>query len=347
MIRLEPLAPTETPPPGGAYSCSPAWANLCRGLYSYDLREYRLVRGAEILGGFSCAVVRSSLFGTRLISLPFSDEPGLWLRPGAAVSAQELAALRGAVAGVLDGLAAETAADYAELRGADALFPQEEPGFVSAAPYLRLVLDTSRPYEDLRKNFHSNLIKNLRKAGKSVAVQESRDPAAFAAVYPIYLRQLRRFGSPPLPAAHFEALLRAGMGRLYTASVGGRPAAFLFALVWDKTFYADVNAGLPEYETWFPKIRLFDETIRLACREGLRAYDFMRTRAGSGVHEHKKKWGGSELPIKYYYRVYKKGKELRLDPEQARFALPRLLLRRAPLALLKAVGPLLRRHAGK
>ncbi|OGR79104.1 MAG: hypothetical protein A2X32_11325 [Elusimicrobia bacterium GWC2_64_44] len=347
MIRLEPLSPAETPPPGGAYPASPAWAALCRGLYGYDLREFRIMRGSETLGGFSCAVVRSAVFGTRLISLPFSDEPGLRLRPGAALSPTETAALRAAVAGTLDALAAETAADYAELRGADALFPQEDPLFVSAAPYLRLVLDTSRPYEELRGNFHSNLIKNLRKAGKGVAVAESRDPAAFAAVYPIYLRQLRRFGSPPLPAAHFEALLSAGLGRLYTASVRGRAAAFLFALVWDGTFYADVNAGLPEYETWFPKIRLFDETIRLACGEGLRAYDFMRTRAGSGVHEHKKKWGGAELPIKYFYRVYKKGKSLRLDPEQARFALPRLLLRRAPLALLKAVGPVIRRHAGK
>jgi len=347
VIELRPLLPRETPPPGGAYSCSPAWASLCRGLYGYDLRDFAVRRGGETVGGFCCAVVRSALFGTRLLSLPFSDEPGLWLRPGVSLSAQELAALRAAAAGALDALAAETGADYAELRGADALFSGEETGFVSAAPYLRLVLDTSRPYEELRRNFHSNLIKNLRKAGKSVAVAESRDPAAFAALYPVYLRQLRRFGSPPLPAAHFEALLRAGLGRLYTASVGGRPAAFLFALVQDGTFYADVNAGLPEYETWFPKIRLFDETIRLACGEGLRAYDFMRTRPGSGVYDHKKKWGGAELPIKYYYRVYKKGRNLRLDPEQARFTLPRLLLRRAPLALLKAVGPLLRRHAGK
>ena len=96
MIRLEPLSPAETPPPGGAYPASPAWAALCRGLYGYDLREFRIMRGSETLGGFSCAVVRSAVFGTRLISLPFSDEPGLRLRPGAALSPTETAALRAA-----------------------------------------------------------------------------------------------------------------------------------------------------------------------------------------------------------------------------------------------------------
>lgn len=346
MIKLEPLA-NAAPPEGGAYSCSPAWAGLYRGLYGYDLRTFAVRKGSAVIGGFGCAVVRSALFGTRLISLPFSDEPGLWLKPGFVPDPGTLRELRGALAGALDALAAETGADYAELRGAELLSPGEDPLFVSAAPYVRLVLDTTAPYGTLRDGFHINLIKNLRKADKHVTVEESRDPAAFRRVYGIYLRQMRGFGSPPLPAAHFERLLEAGQGRLFTAGVGGKPAAMLFALVWDGTFYADVNAGLPEYETFFPKIRLFDETIRLACREGLRAYDFMRTRAGSGVHEHKKKWGGTEIPIRYFFRPYRKGVGLELDPEQARFALPRLLLRRAPLPLLKALGPLIRRHAGK
>ncbi|OGR73551.1 MAG: hypothetical protein A2089_13550 [Elusimicrobia bacterium GWD2_63_28] len=336
------------PPGAGApYSCSPAWAELYKQVYRYDLRQYQVLRGQEAIGGFACAVVRSPLFGTRLISLPFSDEPGLWLAPGVSLNPAEISGLKDSLVKELDAAAAETGAEYAELRGADLLFPGEDARFVPAAPYLRLVLDTTRPYEELRADFNINIPKNLRKADKFVTVKESRNPADFAGVYGIYLRQMRSFGSPPLPAAHFERLLASGAGRLYTASVGGRAAAFLFALVWGGIFYADVNAGLPEFETFFPKVKLFDETIKPACAGGLRRYDFMRTRAGSGVYEHKKKWGGREIPIKYFYRPYKPGLRLELDPEQARFALPKLLLRHAPIALLKAIGPAIRRHAGK
>jgi hypothetical protein len=293
--------------------------------------------------------VRSGIFGTRLISMPFSDEPGLWLNPEVTLAPEEAAALRASVADELDALASETGAAYAELRGADLLFPDgtvNDP-FRVLEPYLRLTLDTALPYETLRENFHINLIKNLRKADKFVTVRETRESAEFGAVYDIYVRQMRSFGSPPLPAEHFERLLAEGLGRLFIASVENKPAALLFAVERNKTFFADVNAGLPEFETFFPKIKLFDETLRLACREGLRRYDFMRTRPGSGVYEHKKKWGGEELPIRYYFRVYKDGVNLNPDPEQARFALPRLLLRFTPLPLLKAAGPLLRRHVGK
>lgn len=344
MITLKPVAHDGELPEGGGYSCTPAWAALCRDVYAYDLRGFAILRDGEPAGGLRCAALRSPFFGRRLVSMPFSDESGLWLKPGVSLSGPERAELAAAAASVLDGLAADSRSAFAELRGAELLAGGP---FTETSPYLRLTLDTSKPYAELRSRFHVNIIKNLRKADRTVEVEESRDPGAAAAVYDIYVGQMRGFGSPPLPRAHFERLLAAGLGRMYTARVSGRAAAMLFAIVHGGTFYADVNAGLPEYRAFFPKIRLFDHTIRLACAEGLRTYDFMRTRAGSGVHEHKLKWGGAAVPIKYYSRVYRKGASTALDPEQARFALPRLILRLAPAALLKAVGPSLRRHTGK
>jgi len=346
VITLEPVkALTSSQTAGAPYSCSPAWLELCRGLYRYDTRLFLIKRHGAAIGGFCCAVVRSGVFRTRLISMPFSDEPGLWLNPGIALSKAERDSLMTAAAAALDALAGETKPAYAELRGA--ALAEGAAGFERSSPYLRLTLDTSRPYEELRAAFHINLIKNLRKADKTVTVSQTRSPADFRRVYGIYLGQMRLFGSPPLAAAHFERLLEAGLGRLFIASVGKEPAALLFALVHDGVFYADVNAGLPDCSEFFPKIRLFDATIRLACAEGLRAYDFMRTRPGSGVHEHKKKWSGREFPIDYYFRAYGKTAAAGLDPEESRFALPRLLLKNAPLPLLGALGPVIRRHAGK
>lgn len=344
MITLEPAASlSEDLLSCAPYSCSPGWLKLCSDIYGYSLRLFTVRKDGAVTGAFACAVVPSALFGTRLISMPFSDETGLWFLPGRAPSEEDMAGLRGLLASGLDGLAAETGARYSELRG----FPLEGGGFEVSEPYLRLLLDTSRPYGELRAGFHVNLIKNLRKADKTVLFSEQKGEGAFARVYGIYLRQMRSFGSPPLPAEHFEALLRDGQGRLFTASVGGRTAALLFAIVRNGTFYADINAGLPEFENFFPKIKLFDETIRLACGEGLARYDFMRTRRGSGVHAHKGKWGGREIPIRYVMRPHGKSAAASPDPDDARFAAPRAMLRLAPLPLLRALGPALRRHAGK
>ena len=329
------------------YCCTPAWTGLCRKVFGYEVRTFFIERDSVRIGGFMYAVVRSPIFGTRLISMPFSDEGALWFNSGAAPDAQGMKTVRDSVAEVLDKDARETGADYAELRGADVLFPEgvNDERFICASPYTRFVLDTSAPYAGLR--FHTNLIKNLRKADKHVTVTETREPQALAGVYDIYVRQMREFGSPPLPVLYFEQLMREGLGKLFIASVEQRPAAMLFVLEHNGTRFADINAGLPEFEEFFPKIRLFDESIRSACGGGFGAYDLMRTRPGSGVHGHKQKWGGKEIPIRYYFRRYKRGANIEMDPEQARFAPARFLFRHLPLSLLKKLGPTIRRHSGK
>ena len=331
------------------YCCTPAWAGLCRDVFGYEVRTFSIEQDFRRIGGFMYAVVRSTIFGTRLVSMPFSDEGALWFKPGAAPDAEDLKLVRDAVTEILDKAAGETGADYAELRGAETLFPagEKDERFICASPYTRFVLDTSAPYTGLRERFHINLIKNLRKADKYVLVTETRNPAEAATVYDIYTRQMRDFGSPPLPIGYFERLMREGLGRLFIARVNGCPAAMLFTLEHSGARFADINAGLAEFEEFFPKIKLFDETIRSACSAGLRAYDFMRTRPGSGVYEHKKKWDGKEFPIRYYFIRYKPGANLSMDPEQKRFAPARFMLAHMPLPLLKKLGPLIRRHAGK
>ncbi len=331
------------------YCCTPAWAGLCRNVFGYEVRAFSIERDSVRIGGFVYAVVRSPIFGTRLVAMPFSDEGALWFKPGAVPDAQGLKEVRDAVAEIMDKDAGEIGADYAELRGADVLFPDgaADERFICASPYSRFVLDTSTPYAGLRERFHTNLIKNLRKADKYVTVTETSEPEALTGVYDIYVRQMREFGSPPLPVSYFGHLMREGLGKLFMASVNNTPAAMLFVLEHNGTRFADINAGLPEFEEFFPKIRLFDETIRSACGSGFGAYDLMRTRPGSGVHGHKQKWGGKEIPIRYYFRRYKRNANIEMDPEQARFAPARFLFRHLPLSLLKKLGPPIRRHAGK
>ncbi len=331
------------------YCCTPAWIGLCRKVFGYEVKAFSIRRDSARIGGFMYAVVRSPIFGTRLVSMPFSDEGAIWFKSGEVPDVQSMKAVRDAVTEILDKDARDLGADYAELRGAEIIFKdgERDERFICASPYTRFVLNTSATYASLRERFQTNLIKNLRKADKYISVTETREPEGVADVYEIYARQMREFGSPPLPVAYFEHLLHEGLGRLFIARANGCPAAMLFTLEHNGTRFADINAGSPELEEFFPKIRLFDETIRSACGANLPAYDLMRTRPGSGVHAHKQKWGGKELPIKYYFRKYRAGVNLEMDPEQKRFAPARLLLRHLPLPLLVKIGPLIRRHAGK
>jgi hypothetical protein len=110
---------------------------------------------------------------------------------------------------------------------------------------------------------------------------------------------------------------------------------------------ADISASLKEYDGSFPKIKLFDESIRFAAANGFKTYDIMRTRRGSGVHAHKLKWGGTGRDIIYYHRVYRRGAQLNPDPAGPFYRLASKGLRLLPAGILERVGPGIRAAAGK
>ena len=67
MITLEAVnAFTPALEAGAPFSCTAPWLDLCRKVYGYDLRLFRVARDGAPIGGFCCAAVRSALFGNRL-----------------------------------------------------------------------------------------------------------------------------------------------------------------------------------------------------------------------------------------------------------------------------------------
>lgn len=327
------------------YACSEDWRAACRAALGCDIRSSELkARSGETLGSAAYAVMKSRFFGRRLISLPFSDESAVELAlPGRAAEAAEALKVQ------LDQAAAGCGAAFAELRGAGPVQEAAPADFAPSAPYVRFELALAPGHEKLRAAYNTNILKNLSKAGKFVSVEISEAPSdrELRGLYDIYLVQMRRFGSPPLPPSYFSALSRAGLYVFFTALVDGRPAGMLAAIKDGPVLRADVNAALPEFDNFFPKVRLFDESIRWAAASGFSTYDFMRTRRGSGVHAHKLKWGGTEREIRYYYRVYRGGADLNPDPDRPLYRLAAMGLKFAPKALLEKLGPLIRAAAGK
>ena len=159
---------------------------------------------------------------------------------------------------------------------------------------------------------------------------------------------MKLFGSPPLPLEYFVSHYKSKNSKIFLATHKGMGIiAFLLLFIYNNKIYADINASLPKYDIYFPKVKLYDESIQHACNTGIQTYDFMRTRPNSGVYSHKNKWGGKEIPIYYYYRTYKNKKFPLLDSNQKRFILPKLIFKRLPLEILKIIGPGIRKYAGK
>ena len=173
------------------------------------------------------------------------------------------------------------------------------------------------------------------------------DPHIADIIYPLYLEQMRDFGSPPLPIEYFKFLLKQKNAVVFLAWIQNNPAAFLFAQVFGNVMYADINSGSKKYKKYFPKVKLFKESISYSCsNKQITRYNFMRTRKDTGVFEHKKKWGAEQSDIFYSYFYYKKKNKFNFDPDSLVFNLPRKIIRILPLSLLQNIGPGLRIEMG-
>lgn len=316
------------------------------GALRTDFRRHGIERAGEKIGEFSYAILNSRLFGRRLVSMPFSDGSGLLLYPGRGDDPRLVREVVGGLVGFLDRQAEVHGLDYVELRG-DHMLEVRDDGFVRREPYVSFILDLSGGYERVRRGYSGNVVENLRKADRNVDVDECVSGPFDDGLYRIYLAQMRRFGSPPLPIGYFSGLLACGLARVYAARVVGRTAGFLMVIAHGRRMLAEINASLSEFDSYFPKVRLFDHAIRSACREGLAEFDFMRTRRDSGVYRHKKKWGGREVPISYFFRVCRGEVPEISDPTQSRYLLPRLFFKCVPEAVASRLGPSFRARVGK
>ncbi len=327
------------------YACLPAWQAACAAALGCETRTEELKSAAgETLGLFHYAVIRSRLFGTRVISLPFSDESAV--EPAEPARARETGR---ALLARLDAAAAAAGASSAELRGENPALDSLGGALEASIPYIRFELDLSHGYAALRAGYHSNISKNLAQGARRLEIELLKKPGTgqLRELYLIYLSQMKAFGSPPLPMTYFSTMAEAGLYVFFRARLGGRAAGMLAAIPDGVTLRADVNASLPEYAAAFPKVRLFDESIRWAAANGFQVYDFMRTRRGTGVHWHKAKWGGAEREIKYYYRAYGPGAKPEPEPSGILYRLAASGLRLMPASLLEKIGPAIRAGAGK
>jgi len=333
----------------GYYCYSPSWYRLCEKIFHYKLVRYSILRDETHIGKFSYVVLKSKIFGNRMISMPFSDSGGIYLNNGISISHNEEREIIQRLIGLLDKEAVKSKIAYAELRGVGSLLSGKniDGKFLKASPYVSFTINTKLGYGSIREKYNICLIRNLRKADKFVEVSVGDGLDVLLEIYRIYLVQMRKFGSPPLPIEYFSELLKNKLAMIFLAKIRNKIVAFLLVFTFNNSMYADINASLPEYDSFFPKMKLYATSIRFACHNNYTAYDFMRTRDKSGVYLHKLQWGGREERIYYFYRLYNKKNILNIDPELGIFRLPRSILRITPLAALKAIGPKLRSEIGK
>ena len=320
------------------------WLTVLRGTYGYRPCHLLAESEGEIRGVLPLFLVSSLFTGRKLIGLPFSHAVG-WV-----------------------GDDEETA--RALLQGADRLADQLDVGYVEIRSPVDDGLAQGLNFQTLQLNHESTLALDgsidqvwqsmdngsvrwgVRKARRSgVQVTQGSTLRDFRVFYELEAETRRRQGVPVYPFSLYrniyELLLPREKCRLYLAYAGDVPIGGVVVFYHNglAVYGYSATKADSEYLRLQPTNLLLWTAIEDAHGMGCRMFNFGSTPlSNQGLLSFKKRWGTETQPLNYSYLLKRSRSPQVIDREGWKVDLARRVLRRCPLPLTKAIGPLLVKH---
>ena len=310
------------------------WQRVLRDVFGHDGQFLYVEEEGRLRGVLPLAHMKSMLFGSSLVSLPFAVYGGVAAADEAAAAALEAEA---------DRIARRLGVSHLELRHVR----QRHADWPSQDLYV-----TFR--KEILADEEANMLAIPRKQRAMVrkGIKNGLASAVDAGVerfFPLYADNMHRHGTPALPRRYFERLLvefGADCEVLTVADARGRPLSSVLSFYFrDEVlpYYAGDDESARElaandFKYW--------ELMRRACARGLKVFDYGRSKQGTGSFSFKKNWGFEPQPLHYEFCLYKRDAVPQNNPANPKYKLLIAAWRRMPAPLATFLGPFVVRSLG-
>ena len=312
---------------------APGWFAAMNAAYGHSpvyLRAGDEQNATAVLPAF---FIRSRLFGSVVTSMPFLDTGGP-CGPSAAVNRS--------LAGSLIEEAKRLGASRVELRCTQEL----DLSVPASTDKVSLVLPLCDDSNHLWKQLNAKVRNQIRKAERSGLTAEIGGKDKVTEFYEIFSTNMRDLGSPVHSQRFFVAMLDAfgSAARIVIVRYHSQPIGGLVAIAFKDTVFVPWASSLKRFLSLCPNMLMYWETIRTACREGFREFDFGRSSRDSNTYRFKRQWGAFEKQLFWYTIPVRDGSvETRFDGDRHRTVFTRVW-QRLPLSLTRWLGPYLRKN---
>jgi len=321
--------------PGATFFHRAGWKRAIER--SFGHRGYYLYaeRGGAIEGVLPLVHLKSTLFGSALVSLPFCVYGG-----PAALNDEALAALDAAARALADRL------DVGHL----------EYRHLEQRPYTGAV-EKSDLYVTFRKPIDPDPERNLQaiprkqramvRKGLKLGVRSEIDDDC-ARLHRVYSVSVRNLGTPVFARGYFEELKRAfgSACEILVLTHERRPVSAVMSFYFRDQVLPYYGGGTDQARVVAANDVMYWEVMRRACEAGFRAFDFGRSKRGTGAFDFKKNWGFPAEPLHYQFFMRRGDKPPEINPLNPKFRMFVETWKRLPLPIANALGPHLVRHLG-
>lgn len=290
-------------------------------------------QSGEVAGVLPLVHMKSALFGSFLVSVPFVNYGGLLCRDRGC----EQALLREA-----DELRQSCGAEHVELRHLGAGIE----GLPSREHKVTMMLALSEDPDAQWANFNAKLRNQIRKAQKSGLSFRTGGVELLDDFYDVFARNMRDLGTPVYGKEFFANVLGSlpETTRIAAVQLEGKVVAAGILSRYKKGMEMPWASSIAEYKTLCPNNLLYWESIRFAIDEGCAFFDFGRSTPNEGTYNFKKQWGAEPVQL-YWQYLLEKGKALpELNPKNPKFQVAITVWKRLPVGLTRLIGPAIVRN---
>jgi len=316
------------------------WGNLISATYNYQ-RFYFVAKCDEnIVGVLPLVLIKSRIFGNKLVSLPFCEYGGPLISYSAHTS------IANAVVKLFSRVAIELTrklgVDYLEMRHPSPSLPLSAFGFLPLERYLTFRVDLTHGEAEVWKNIDKKCRNAIRKATKSGVKIMAVDETRMEHYYDLYLNTQKRHGSPPHSAVLFTNIFNAfkekGLQQLILAVYDGKAIGGVTVFCFNGKMYFWNNVSDRKYARLNSTNLLLWHVIQWGSRNNFKVFDLGRTRPQTnGIYHFKRDFGGKCFPLKDYILATKKVEPA--DPTQRKYVLLSKMWSRLPSTLAQLIGP--------
>ena len=308
------------------------WYPVIRQAYGHKPLYFQAEDTAGVSGILPTFLIQSWMFGTVVTSMPFLDVGGPCASSTSLVDA------------LVSRLLEEAARNRAGLVELRCTRPLELP-FQATSDKVNLSLPLPNDPNRLWLQLDTKVRNQIRKAERSGLSIEIGRAEKLGEFYSIFAQNMRDLGSPVHAISFFQAILhtfgeRASvvLVRKDTQAIGG-----LFALSYKHALIVPWASSLREYFSLCPNMLLYWETLRMACLNGFRLFDFGRSSRDGGTYRFKRQWGAIEEPLFWYSIPVGAHPRKHLSQIDGRGAILAQLWRSLPLPVTRWLGPIIRK----
>lgn len=320
--------------PGATVAHLSSWARVMEGAYAHEAISLAAEEAGEIVGVLPLVLIRSRIFGRRLVSMPFLDYGGVVAEPG-----------RGAERALVD-----AALDVARERGAATLglrqFHPTALGYPVTDDRVTMLLPLTDE-ERVWKALPSERRNRVRKGEKNGLVASWCGPEGLDDFYRVFAVNMRDLGSPVHGRRFFDLMLEelSGTARvLLVRDQGGRAVGAAVCLFFRDVIMVPWVSSLREAFALCPNFVLYWEVIRHGCRNGFKTLDLGRSFRNAGTFEFKRQWGSAAHALPWIFLEARPGARPPVDRDARRFEPLIQMWKRLPVAMATRIGPWIRRQ---